>query len=148
MKRTRVVLLVWAVVYIAAIAANLNSFWWGDSAALGQLGVTVLYTVMCVLCQALTQHSHRWLQFDFFCGLAAVVGGVSCLLARNGVSWAVIPGLVLGGPLFAPLYGLSFLEPLGDWDEFYRVMLALSVLWTSVSGFRLLRGRRNDEKAG
>jgi len=144
MKRHFAVFLVWATVYIAALWANLGSFWMGDGAALEQLGVTALYGLVCLTFLWLRRNSRRWMQHSFFWGIAAVLGGVFCLLARRGVPWAAIPGLLLGGALFTPFYGLTFLDPLGDWDEFYGVMLALSVIWAVISGCLLLRGRRND----
>ena len=139
MRRNILVLVIWAVVYIGAMAANLGTFWMGDGASAGQLCVTALYTAVCLLLLWLTRNNRRWVRHGFFWGMLAVAGGVFCLLARGGVPWSVIPGLVLGGALFTPLYGLTYLEILEDWDVFYGMMLALSVLWTGGSGCLLLR---------
>ena len=139
MRRNILVLVVWAVVYAGAMWANLGSFWMGDGASAGQLWVTALYGAVVLVLLCLARNSRRWMQHGFFWGIAAVAGGVFCLLARQGVPWAAIPGLVLGGALFTPFYGLTHLVILEDWDVFYAAMLALSAVWTAVSGLLLWR---------
>lgn len=145
MKRNITVFVIWAVAYIGAMTANLGAFWMGNGASAGQLGVTVLYAAVCLLLLRLTRNRYRWVRHGFFWGILAVAGGVFCLLARQGIAWVVIPGLVLGGTLFTPFYGLTHLGILEDWDGFYGMMLALSVLWTGTSACLLLRlkGQKN-----
>ena len=149
MRRNILVLVVWAVAYAGAMWANLGSFWMGDGASAGQLWATALYGAVVLVLLCLARNSRRWMQHGFFWGIAAVAGGVFCLLARQGVPWAAIPGLVLGGALFTPFYGLTYLavcwKALKVWDVFYAAMLALSAVWTAVCGLLLwrLKGRGN-----
>lgn len=147
MKRNVLVFVIWAVAYGGAMWACLGSFWMGDGASAGQLAVTGLYAAVSLLCLWLTRNGRRWVGHGLFWGCLAVLGGVFCLLARQGVPWAAIPGLLLGGALFTPLYGLTHLVFLEDWDVFYAAMLALSVVWTA--GCALLLGRlKRREKQG
>lgn len=145
MKRNLLVFVVWAVAYIGAMWTNLGSFWMGDGAAAEQLGVTALYAAVALALLWQTRNSHRWVRHGFFWGILAVVGGVFCLLARRGVSWAAIPGLILGGALFTPFYGLTYLVILEDWDVFYAAVLALSVVWAAVYALRLWRLKRREK---
>jgi hypothetical protein len=147
MKRNLMGFAVWAAVYIGAMAANLGSFWMGDAAAVGQLAVTALYAAVILILLWLVRNSRRWMRHGFFWGIAAIAGGVFCLLARQGVPWAAIPGLILGGALFTPFYGLTCLVILEDWDVFYAAMLALSVVWTAVCALLLWRWKRKANEA-
>jgi len=146
MKRSLLVFAVWAAVYLGAMWANLGSFWMGDNASAGQLAVTALCTVVDLLLLWLTRNSRRWMRHGFFWGILAAAGGVFCLLARTGIAWAAIPGVVLGGALFTPFYGLTHLAILEDWDVFYAAMLALSVVWTAVCGLRLWRLKQSEKQ--
>ena len=146
MKRDLAVFVIWAAVYIGAVAANLGSFWWGDGASAAQLGVTALYAAVCLLCLWLTRSSRRWMRHGLFWSLVGVAGGIFCLLARQGIAWSVIPALILGGALFTSLYGLTHLVFLEDWDVFYALMPVLSAVWTAVCALLLWRlKRRSDE---
>ena len=149
MRRNIIGFVAWAVAYGAALWMNLGSFWMGDGAAAGQLGITVLYAAVCLFLLWLTRNSCRWVRHGFFWGIMAVLGGGFCLLAREGVPWAAIPGLILGGALFTPFYGLTYLVILEDWDVFYGTMLGLSVFWTAVSACLLLRvrGQKNGRES-
>ena len=150
MRRNILVLVVWAVAYAGAMWANLGSFWMGDGASAGQLWVTALYSAVLLILLCLARNSRRWMRHGFFWGILAILGGVFCLLARQGVPWAAIPGLILGGALFTPLYGLTHLSfqllILRDWDVFYAAMLALSVGWTAVCGVRLWRLKQSEKQ--
>ena len=146
MKRNIAGFAVWAAAYISALWMNLGSFWMGDGAAEGQLGITALYVVMSLLGLWLTRDNLRWIRHGFFWSVMAVLGGVFCLLARKGVPWAVIPGLILGGALFTPFYGLTCFEILEDWDVFYGVMLVLSAIWMVLNGGLLLRVKRTQRR--
>lgn len=137
-------LVLWAVVYGGSLAANLGSFWMGDGAAAGQLAVTCLYGAACFLLLWTARSSRRWMKILLIWGVVSVAAGVFCLLARAGIAWSVIPALLLGGGLFTPLYGLTYLEILEDWDVFYGVMLTAGAVWTLLCGGWLWK--RNHEK--
>lgn len=146
MKRKIMIFVVWAAVYIGAMWGNLGSFWMGNGAAAGQLGMTALYAAVALVLLWLTRNSRRWMQHGLFWGITAVAGGVFCLLARQGVPWAAIPGLILGDALFTPFYGLTHLKFLEDWDVFYTAMLALSAVWAGVSALLLWRLKRREKR--
>lgn len=129
----RVIMVVWLLAYAVALMANLGTFWMGDRAMMHQLGLTVLYAGVSIVFLWNTKDSRRWMKAWFIWGFASVAAGVLCLLAREGIAWATIPALVGAGVLFAPLYGVTCLEILEDWDVFYGLMLGLGAVWTAVS---------------
>lgn len=149
MKRNLIGFVIWAVVYVVAMVMNLGSFWMGDGAAGEQLGITVLYGAVLLVVLCLERNSRRWMRHGFFWGIPAVLGGIFCLLARQGVPWAAIPALILGGALFTPFYGLTYWVVLEDWDVFYTAMLVLSAAWTAGCGLLLWRlKRRGNAETG
>ena len=143
MKRTAIVFL---CCYIGAAAANLGPFWWGDSAAGWQFWVTAVYAAACLLCLWISRDSLRWMRHGLVWSLVSVAGGVFCLLARHGIAWSVIPALILGGSLFAPLYGVTHWALLEDWDVFCTLMTVLGALWAAVCALRLRRLKRRKHE--